>query len=35
MGDAFDAAVGAGVVGARGDLVVAEALIEGAREFGA
>ena len=35
MADAFDAAVGAGVVRTRGDFVDAEALIEGAREFGA
>ena len=33
--DAFDAAVGAGMVGTPGDFVDAEALIEGAREFGA
>ena len=35
MVDAFDAAVGAGMVGTPGDFVDAEALIEGAREFGA
>ena len=33
MVDAFDAAVGAGVVGACGDFVDAEALVEGTREF--
>ena len=33
MVDAFDAAVGAGVVGVRDDTVDAEALVENAREF--
>ena len=35
MVNALDDAVGAGVVGARGDFVDTEALIEGARELGA
>ena len=35
MVNAFDSAVGAGVVRARGDFVDAEALIESAGEFGA